>query len=102
MQKVTLSIGHNVGPVEALDTAIICNTVTELMPVDGYTAIPCLGMWQGMAEKSTRIEFVVDEQDAAAIVVRVPELAARLNQEAVMVEVAPVNVSFIAAATVAA
>lgn len=102
MQKVTLTIGHNVGPVEALDTATICATVTELMPVDGYTAIPCVGMWQGMPENSTRIEFVVDEQDAAAIVVRVPELAARLNQEAIMCEVAPVNVSFVAATTVAA
>lgn len=101
MQKVTLTIGHNVGPVEVLTTATICATVTELMPVDGYTAIPCVGMWQGMGENSTRIEFVVDEQDAAAIVVRVPELAARLNQEAIMCEVAPCNVTF-TAATVAA
>ena len=101
MQKVILTIGHNIGPVEALNTATICSTVTELMPVDGYIAIPCLGMWQGMGENSTRIEFVVDEQDAAAIVVRVHELAARLNQEAIMCEVVACNVEFVAA-TVAA
>lgn len=101
MQKVTLTIGHNVGPVEALDARTICETVTELMPVDGYTAIPCVGMWHGMPENSTRIEFAVPEQDAAAIVVRVPELAARLNQEAIMCEVAPANITF-PVATVAA
>ena len=101
MQKVVLTIGHNIGPVEALTTSTICATVTELMPVDGYTAIPCVGMWQRMPENSTRIEFVVNEQDAAAIVVRVPELAARLNQEAIMCEVVACNVEFVAA-TVAA
>lgn len=94
MLKVTLTIGHKVGSVEVLDTPTVCETVTELMSVDGYTAIPCFGMWKGVPENSTRIEFVVDEHEATAIIVRVPELAARLNQEAIMCEVAPAEVTF--------
>lgn len=94
MFKVTLTIGHKVGSVEVLDTPTVCAVVTELMPVDGYTAIPCFGMWKGVPENSTRIEFVVDEQEVANIVVQVPNLAARLNQEAIMCEVAPAEVTF--------
>lgn len=94
MQKVTLTIGHKVGSVEVLDAQTICETITELIPIDGYTAIPCLGMWKGIPENSTRIEFVTDERGAAAIVVKVPTLAARLNQEAIMCEVSPAQVSF--------
>lgn len=97
MQKVTLTIGHKVGAVETHTTESICKVVTELMPVDGYTAIPCCGMWCGVPENSTRIEFVTDEQGAAAIVVRVPRLAAILQQEAIMCEVASVDVTFPAA-----
>lgn len=102
MFKVTLTIGHKVGSVEVLDTPTVCAVITELMPVDGYTAIPCFGMWKGVPENSTRIEFVVDEHESTAIVVRVPELAARLNQEAIMCEVAPAEVTFESAVIVAA
>lgn len=94
MQKVTLTIGHKVGASEVHTTESICGAVTELMPVDGYTAIPCMGMWQGVPEHSTRIEFVVDESDATNIVILVPRLAAILQQEAIMCEVAPADVSF--------
>lgn len=94
MQKVTLTIGHKVGAIETHTTESICETVTELMPIDGYTAIPCMGMWQGVPEHSTRIEFITDELGAAEIVVRVPSLAAMLQQEAIMCEVAPAEVTF--------
>lgn len=94
MQKVVLTIGHKVGSVETHTTESICAAVTELMPVEGYTAIPCMGMWRGVPESSTRIEFVVDEAQATQIVVRVPQLATILKQEAIMCEVEPANVSF--------
>ena len=94
MQKVTLTIGHKVGASEVHTTESVCRAVTELMPVDGYTAIPCMGMWRGVPEHSTRIEFVTDEQGAAEIVVRVPHLATILQQEAIMCEVASAEVSF--------
>lgn len=94
MQKVTLTIGHKVGAVETHTTESICAAVTELMPIDGYTAIPCMGMWKGVPEHSTRIEFITDELGAAEIVVRVPSLAAMLQQEAIMCEVSPAEVTF--------
>lgn len=94
MHKVSLTIGHNVGPVEALDMVTICATVAEVLRVDAFTAIPAVGMWKGMPENSTRIEIVTTAEDAAEIVARVPELAARLNQEAIMCESGDANVSF--------
>lgn len=94
MFKVVLTIGHKVGSVELLTTAEICGTVTEYLGVDAFTAIPCVGMWKGIPENSTRVEIVTDEQAANAIVGRVPELAAQLNQEAIMVECHAANVTF--------
>lgn len=80
----------------------ICEAVTEILRVDGFTAIPAVGMWQGMPENSTRVEIATTEPSAAEIVARVPELAARLNQEAIMVECGPANISFTAALVPAA
>lgn len=94
MYKVVLTIGHKIGPVELLDTPTICATITESLKVDAFTALPCVGMWKGVPENSTRIEIVTDEQAANAIVGRVPELCRQLNQEAIMVEAYPANVSF--------
>lgn len=102
MQKVVLTVGHKVGLAETHTTESICATVTELMPVDGYTAIPCMGMWQGVPEHSTRIEFITDELGAAEIVARVPRLATVLQQEAIMCEVSPAEVTFPAAIVAAA
>ena len=98
MKKITLTIGHNVGPVEAINTATICAAVTNTLHINGFTAIPCVGMWQGMGENSTRIEIVTDDADAARINELVPTLAWQLNQEAIMCEVASSeNITFIAA-----
>ena len=94
MQKITLTIGHKIGLVDVLDTATICAAVTASLAVEAFTAIPCVGMWKGVPEDSTRIEIVVDESDADAIVKRVPYLAWQLNQEAIMCESCPANVSF--------
>ena len=102
MQKVTLTIGHKIGLVEALDTATICATITASLAIEAFTAIPCIGMWKGVPENSTRIEIVTDERTAGEIVERVPYLAWQLNQEAIMCESCPANVTFPTAIVAAA
>ena len=102
MQKVTLTIGHKIGLVEALDTAAICAAVTASLAIEAFTAIPCVGMWKGIPENSTRIEIVTDESTADEIVKRVPYLAWQLNQEAIMSESCPANVTFPTARVAAA
>lgn len=99
MHKVTLTVGHKVGSVELLTMANICAAAAATLAIDGFTAIPCVGMWRGVPESSTRIEIVVDDDlSAERVISRVPELAAQLNQEAVMVEYEPMaDVSFAAA-----
>lgn len=92
MEKVVLTIGHKIGSVDALDDATICNCVTTTLKVDAFTAIPCMGMWKGVPESSTRIEIVTD--DPSSVTMYVPHLAWQLDQEAIMCEIQPVNVSF--------
>ena len=87
MQKVQLTIGHKVGSVEVFDTPAICHEVTTTLGVDAFTAIPCVGMWKGQAEMSTRVEMVFsDDSQAEYVLSLVPTLAHNLNQEAIMVE----------------
>lgn len=100
--QVTLTIGHKVGSVEKLDTATVCNAVTALLGVEAFTALPCVGMWKGQAETSTRIEIVTDKQTARSIECEVPYLSHMLEQEAIMCEVRPCATEFVAAANVAA
>lgn len=95
LYKTSLTIGHKVGSVETWDTATICAKATSLMPIDGFTAIPCVGMWCGVPENSTRLEMVTDESTAAAIIELVPKLAYELGQEAIMAESGPADVDFI-------
>lgn len=94
MQKVTMTIGHKIGLVEALDSAAICAAITATLAIDAFTAIPCVGMWKGIPENSTRVEVVCDESEANRIAGLVPKLAWQLNQEAIMLEVSPANVTF--------
>ena len=97
MRKVSLTIGHKVGPIEVHDTASICREVTTTLGVSAFTAIPCYGMWEGQAELSTRIELVVDDDKARDIISLVPYLAWKLNQEAIMCEDVDASVTFPAA-----
>lgn len=94
MQKISLTIGHNVGSVSVLDTPTVCSAVTTTLGVSAFTAIPCYGMWQGTAESSTRIEIVADDDDTARIVSQVGKLAWQLNQDAIMLEVCSADVEF--------
>ena len=103
MYQISLTIGHNVGVIEALTIDGICDAVTDALGVEGFTAVPCRGMWRGMAEKSTRIEIIVDEHnDVTTICNAVPNLAAQLNQEAIMVDVRESSTMFITPTIVAA
>lgn len=94
MRKVSLTIGHKVGSVEVHDTTSVCREFATTMGVTAFTAIPCLGMWEGQAETSIRIEVICDDETARAIVSLVPNLAWKLNQEAVMCENVDALVTF--------
>lgn len=98
MKTLTLTIGHNVGDVPTLDTPGICRTFEKATGCTAYTAIPCLGMWQGQAEESTRLEVAdLAEDQAARLMDRVPALAAALAQECIMAEVRECAAVFVAA-----
>lgn len=104
MIQISLTIGHNVNNIPTLDTVTICRNVTETLGVSAYTAIPCFGMWEGVAENSTRIEIVTDDSALVTdIVSRIPVLCAVLMQDAIMVNVDHnASVSFISRESVAA
>lgn len=96
MYKVVLTIGHKVGAVESLTTETVCAAVSTTLGVSGYTAIPCLGMWMGVPETSTRIEVVTStEAEAREMCARVPALARALGQEAIMCESSVASVVFV-------
>ena len=101
MKQVTLAIGHKVGADERWDTATIADAVSTSLGVEAFTAIPCIGMWRGQAETSTRIEIVCDESQALRIREDVPFLARMLEQEAIMVEVRETSTEFVAASVAA-
>lgn len=95
MRKIQLTIGHKIGPIDALDTATVCAAVTTTLAVSAFTAIPCIGMWKGQPENSTRIEIVTTNDDADRIAGLVPTLAWQLNQDAIMVETTSADVAFV-------
>lgn len=103
MYEISLTIGHNVGVIEALTIDGICDAVTNTLGVEGFTAVPCRGMWRGMAEKSTRVEIIVDDNnEVMTICDRVPTPAATLQQETIMVDVRESSTTFVSATTIAA
>lgn len=102
MKTLILTIGHNIGDEPVHTTAAVCAEVREALGVSGYTAIPCLGMWQGRAEQSTRVEIeMLRDADAEAIMDRVPELAARLGQVEIMADVRECSARYVGAAAAA-
>ena len=97
MKQVTLTIGHKVGDEERWDTPTVADAVTTFLGIEAFTAFPCVGMWRGQAETSTRIEIVCDERTASYVEGEVPFLAEMLQQEAIMCDVRPCTTSFVAA-----
>jgi len=88
MFDITITVGHNVGAVEKLTTPAICETFERLAGVEAYTAIPCRGMWRGMAEASTRLEVSAIGPDVLErIREALPVMARELEQEAIAVTV---------------
>lgn len=93
---VVLTIGHNVNGKPTLTTHYITKRVTMRLQINGFTAIPCLGMWEGEAEQSTRLEInALDKAEADDIRAQIPELAKALGQMQVMFEMKPSQVEFI-------
>lgn len=83
--NVQLTIGHNVAGVPTHTAADVCKAFTDLTGVTGFTAIPCIGMWNGQCESSTRIECVFENyEEAKKVVYSVPELCVALKQDAIM------------------
>lgn len=98
-----LTIGHNVKGTPMFTTPEICEYVTEYLGIEAFTAIECAGMWQGQAEKSTRIEICgLVEAEAAAIRSNVPTLAQALAQDSIMFEARADRVEFVDAPTIEA
>lgn len=95
MRQVSLTIGHNVGDEPRYTTPEVAMAVHTILGVQAFTAIPCVGMWKGMAEQSTRIEIICDESEATSIAAEVPYLAQMLEQEAIMCEVRECATSFV-------
>lgn len=99
MKTLILTIGHNVGDEPTHTAATVCAEVRKVLGVAGYTAIPCLGMWQGRAEQSTRVEIdLLKDADADTILKRVPTLAARLDQVEILTDVRECSAQYVGAA----
>lgn len=99
MQQVTLTIGHNVHGVPTLETGHVLKAAANILDMQGLTAIPCYGVWQGEIESSTRLEIAgLTEDEAAAIMARIPALCAELKQDAIMAELTESAAQFITAA----
>lgn len=98
MKDIHLTIGHNVNGHPTHTTRAVCATAARILEVEGFTAVPCLGMWRGEAEDSTRLEICgLDDEAARAVWTRVPLLAAALDQVEVMAEAVPSRIRFIGA-----
>lgn len=98
MKNMIITVGHNVGGVPTHSTARVCAECCSTLGVDGITAIPCMGVWRGEVEESTRVEIrSVSDDEAARIWALLPELAERLGQVEVMAEVKESETHFIAA-----
>lgn len=99
MANVYLTIGHNVGNTPTHTTQDIAQAVHEVLGIEAFTAIPCVGMWQGMAEQSTRVEVcAVSDDIVQAVNANIARLASVLSQETIMVQTDNAPVSFVDAA----
>lgn len=99
MANVYLTIGHNVGNTPTHTTTTIAQAVHDVLGIEAFTAIPCIGMWQGMAEQSTRVEVcAVSAEMVEAVRANIARLASALSQEAIMIQTDDAPVSFVDAA----
>lgn len=97
MYKIVLTIGHNVKDVPTWSTQDVASTAANVLEVSGLTAYECVGFWNGVNEKSTRIEIVCDKSHARNIQKRLHILANTLKQDAIMCEACEFSGSFVSA-----
>lgn len=96
---VTLTIGHNVQGVSTWSQGDVVSAAYDTLGTDGLTAYDCLGYWRGESEESTRIEIcAVGAREARRIRDAVPDLARRLGQVEIMVQVTRSHARFVKAA----
>ena len=86
MRTLTLTIGHNVGNVPTWSTSQVCNRVHMILNCEGFTAFPCLGMWNGAGEESTRVEICGTAEELTAYIQAIPALCRALNQVCILVQ----------------
>jgi hypothetical protein len=81
----TARIGHDVdGEADALTAPLIVETARRVLGFGGCTAWEARGYWRGGYEETTVIEICgLGETEAGALMERLPELAAALDQTSV-------------------
>ena len=81
----TARIGHNVGnKKDALHTMEIVETAQNVLGIENCTAYEATGCWRGDYEKTTVIEVCgLDDEQAQALMERLPELAGKLEQTSI-------------------
>lgn len=83
MQNLNLTIGHNVGSQPVWDFEQVTAIAADLLALDGMTAFPVLGLWEGSREESTRVEVYAEPEEVERIISAVPALARALRQECI-------------------
>lgn len=84
LHVLALFIGHNIGDAPTHSVDSVADACVNVLNIDGATFSECVGIWRGMRETSTRCEFVVDSNECARILSRVPALCAALEQDAML------------------
>ena len=81
----TARIGHDVGDKkDALNTMQIVKDAQNTLGIENCTAYEALGCWRGGYEQTTVIEVCgLDEEQAQALMERLPKLANRLKQTSI-------------------
>lgn len=87
---IKLFIGHEVAGVPTLSSEDICAAAEEVLGIESYTAQEADGVYENDHEDSTVISILqVDAATKDDIVENVPRLAARLQQESILVSIDP-------------
>ena len=92
---INLTIGHNVsGKPTLTDTDII--GALRGIGIFGATFIPCIGIWCGEREESTRVEICsVSGEEVTRIKQAIPDVCKRLRQECIMFDCRTSSTEFI-------
>lgn len=94
-EKLVLTIGRAIGDGGTLThtAADVIEAAADLLALDAFTAYECAGYWNGVAEKSVRIEVNAGADELRRIYAAVPALTLALGQECIMCEFVAANTS---------